>query len=111
MYLVKDTVGVKRYPSRLGRAGAVRKRKGEIKEVNGHKFAVQQFYQIMRCALCSDLFSGAGAQCEGKLGGIGWELDLLKERVRGLKSILKSHHSCCSPIVYRLQVYLPSQMF
>ncbi|KAG0090897.1 Serine/threonine kinase [Podila epicladia] len=61
---VKDTVGVKRYPSRLGRAGAVRKRKGEIKEVNGHKFAVQQFYQIMRCALCSDLFSGAGAQCE-----------------------------------------------
>lgn len=64
--LVKDTVGVKRYPSRLGRAGAVRKRKGEIKEVNGHKFAVQQFYQIMRCALCSDLFSGAGAQCEGK---------------------------------------------
>ncbi|KAG0053495.1 Serine/threonine kinase [Gryganskiella cystojenkinii] len=61
---VKDTVGVKRYPSRLGRAGAVRKRKGEIKEVNGHQFAVQQFYQIMRCALCSDLFSGAGAQCE-----------------------------------------------
>jgi len=66
IFLVKDTVGVKRYPSRLGRAGAVRKRKGEIKEVNGHKFAVQQFYQIMRCALCSDLFSGAGAQCEGK---------------------------------------------
>ncbi|KAG0261804.1 Serine/threonine kinase [Mortierella polycephala] len=61
---VKDAVGVKRYPSRLGRAGAVRKRKGEIKEVNGHKFAIQQFYQIMRCALCSDLFSGAGAQCE-----------------------------------------------
>ncbi|KAF9935044.1 Serine/threonine kinase [Linnemannia zychae] len=61
---VKDTVGVKRYPSRLGRAGAVRKRKGEVKEVNGHQFVVQQFYQIMRCALCSDLFSGAGAQCE-----------------------------------------------
>jgi hypothetical protein len=65
-FIVKDSVGVKRYPSRLGRAGAVRKRKGEIKEVNGHKFAVQQFYQIMRCALCSDLFSGAGAQCEGE---------------------------------------------
>lgn len=56
---------MKRYPSRLGRAGAVRKRKGEVKEVNGHQFVVQQFYQIMRCALCSDLFSGAGAQCEG----------------------------------------------
>ena len=65
MLIVKDTVGVKRYPSRLGRAGAVRKRKGEVKEVNGHQFVVQQFYQIMRCALCSDLFSGAGAQCEG----------------------------------------------
>lgn len=65
LLIVKDTVGVKRYPSRLGRAGAVRKRKGEVKEVNGHQFVVQQFYQIMRCALCSDLFSGAGAQCEG----------------------------------------------
>lgn len=64
--IVKDTAGIKRNASRLGRVGAVRRGRGEIKEVNGHKFGVQQFYQIMRCALCSDLFSGAGAQCEGE---------------------------------------------
>ncbi|KAG6868630.1 hypothetical protein C0993_000220 [Termitomyces sp. T159_Od127] len=31
----------------LGRQGAVRKRKGEVHVMNGHKFVQQQFYQIM----------------------------------------------------------------
>ncbi|KAF9106807.1 Serine/threonine kinase [Mortierella sp. AM989] len=60
---VKD-VAVRRRQSKLGRQGAVRKRKDEIKEIQGHKFALQKFFQIMRCALCAELFTGKGAQCE-----------------------------------------------
>jgi hypothetical protein len=34
-------------------------------EVYGHKFVMQQFYQIMRCALCGELLkNAAGYQCE-----------------------------------------------
>jgi len=36
--------------------GAVRKRKGEIHERNGHKFIQQIFYQVMKCAYCEELF-------------------------------------------------------
>lgn len=49
----------------LGRQGAVRKRKEEIHEQNGHKFVQKQFYAVVLCALCSEfLFKGAGMQCE-----------------------------------------------
>jgi Phorbol esters/diacylglycerol binding domain (C1 domain) len=48
----------------LGRQGAVR-RKEEVHEMNGHKFMVKQFYQIIMCAFCSDfLFNAVGYQCE-----------------------------------------------
>ncbi|KAG0302130.1 Serine/threonine kinase, partial [Linnemannia gamsii] len=60
---VKD-VAVRKRQSRLGRQGAVRKRKEDIQEVQGHKFAAQKFYQIMCCALCNELFTGRGSQCE-----------------------------------------------
>ncbi|KAK3843696.1 MAG: hypothetical protein J3R72DRAFT_107749 [Linnemannia gamsii] len=60
---VKD-VAVRKRQSRLGRQGAVRKRKEDIQEVQGHKFASQKFYQIMCCALCNELFTGRGSQCE-----------------------------------------------
>lgn len=49
----------------LGRQGAVRKRKGEVHEMNGHKFVQKQFYQLMLCAFCSDfLLNAVGYQCE-----------------------------------------------
>lgn len=49
----------------LGRQGAVRKRKEEIHEQNGHKFISKQFYAVVLCALCSEfLLKGAGMQCE-----------------------------------------------
>lgn len=49
----------------LGRQGAMRKRKGEIHEMNGHKFVQQQFYQLMLCAFCNDfLLNALGYQCE-----------------------------------------------
>ncbi|KAG6910684.1 hypothetical protein DXG01_008728 [Tephrocybe rancida] len=49
----------------LGRQGAVRKRKGEVHVMNGHKFVQQQFYQIMLCAFCGDfLLNALGYQCE-----------------------------------------------
>ncbi|RPB05938.1 protein kinase C [Choiromyces venosus 120613-1] len=48
----------------LGRKGAVRARKEEVHEMYGHKFVQQQFYNIMRCALCSDFLKySAGMQC------------------------------------------------
>ncbi|KAF9534539.1 protein kinase C1 [Crepidotus variabilis] len=49
----------------LGRQGAVKKRKGEVHEMNGHKFIQKQFYQIMLCAFCGDfLLNAVGYQCE-----------------------------------------------
>ncbi|CAB4431148.1 unnamed protein product [Rhizophagus irregularis] len=48
----------------LGRQGAVRKRKGEVHEQNGHKFIQQIFYQVMKCAYCEELFVNEGYQCD-----------------------------------------------
>ncbi|KAJ7782280.1 protein kinase C1 [Mycena maculata] len=49
----------------LGRQGAVRKRKDEVHEMNGHKFVQRQFYQLMLCAFCSEfLLNAVGYQCE-----------------------------------------------
>ena len=49
----------------LGRQGAVRQRKGEVHEMNGHKFVQRQFYQIILCAFCSEfLLNATGYQCE-----------------------------------------------
>ncbi|PWY84936.1 hypothetical protein BO70DRAFT_361329 [Aspergillus heteromorphus CBS 117.55] len=48
----------------LNRQGAVRQKKEEIHEKQGHKFVTQQFYNIMRCALCGDFLKyAAGMQC------------------------------------------------
>ncbi|KAF2145431.1 uncharacterized protein K452DRAFT_119788 [Aplosporella prunicola CBS 121167] len=48
----------------LGRKGAIRQRKEEVIEQYGHKFVQQQFYNIMRCALCGDFLKyAAGMQC------------------------------------------------
>ncbi|KAK6905806.1 AGC/PKC protein kinase [Kwoniella mangroviensis CBS 10435] len=63
---VKDNAGGQRRPyEALGRAGAVRKRKGDVYEMNGHKFVQRQFYQPIMCALCQEfLLTGEGYQCE-----------------------------------------------
>ncbi|ORY23212.1 hypothetical protein BCR39DRAFT_591059 [Naematelia encephala] len=63
---VKDNAGAVRRPyEALGRQGAVRKRKGDVFEMNGHKFVQRQFYQPIMCALCQEfLLTGDGYQCE-----------------------------------------------
>ena len=65
VYLVRDT-GNRRPMDKLGRVGAVRQRKEEVQEVNGHQFVQKNFYNIMRCALCGDFLVKSGHQCEGK---------------------------------------------
>ncbi|KAI9761013.1 MAG: hypothetical protein M4579_001276 [Chaenotheca gracillima] len=53
-----------RFDIGLNRKGAIRQRKEEVHEMYGHKFVVQQFYNIMRCALCGDFLKyAAGMQC------------------------------------------------
>jgi hypothetical protein len=63
---VKDSAGGARRPyEALGRQGAVRKRKGDVFEMNGHQFVHRQFYQPIMCALCQEfLLTGEGYQCE-----------------------------------------------
>ncbi|WEW60974.1 Serine/threonine kinase [Emydomyces testavorans] len=52
------------FDNRLIRQGAVRQKKEEVHEKQGHKFVTQQFYNIMRCALCGDFLKyAAGMQC------------------------------------------------
>ncbi|WBW73701.1 protein kinase C (PKC)-like Pck1 [Schizosaccharomyces osmophilus] len=50
----------------LGRQGAIRQKKDEVVAGHlGHQFIQKQFYQIMRCAVCGELFSySPGLQCE-----------------------------------------------
>lgn len=48
----------------LNRKGAVRQKNADIIEQYGHKFKVETFYNIMRCALCGDFLKyTAGMQC------------------------------------------------
>ncbi|KAK3072923.1 Serine/threonine kinase [Teratosphaeriaceae sp. CCFEE 6253] len=48
----------------LGRRAAVRQKKDDVIEQYGHKFKIQTFYNIMRCALCGDFLKyTAGMQC------------------------------------------------
>ncbi|GAA5799034.1 hypothetical protein HPULCUR_004443 [Helicostylum pulchrum] len=49
---------------KLGRAGAVRQRREEVHEMNGHQFFEKKFYNIMRCALCGEFMVNSGYQCE-----------------------------------------------
>ncbi|QSZ28546.1 hypothetical protein DSL72_003044 [Monilinia vaccinii-corymbosi] len=61
----KQTKDRKPFDLALGRKGAIRQRKEEVHEMYGHKFISQQFYNIMRCALCGDFLTyTAGMQCE-----------------------------------------------
>lgn len=62
---VKHNVQKRPLEARLGRQGALRKRREDVAEVNGHKFVPRQFYQMIRCALCGELLlNAAGSQCE-----------------------------------------------
>ncbi|KAJ5246218.1 C2 calcium/lipid-binding domain CaLB [Penicillium chermesinum] len=48
----------------LNRQGAVRQKKEDVHEMQGHKFITQQFYNIMRCAFCGEFLKyAAGMQC------------------------------------------------
>ncbi|KAK4617654.1 hypothetical protein CLAFUW4_12247 [Fulvia fulva] len=61
---VKQVKDRRPYDVGLGRKGALRQKKEEVVEQYGHKFTVQTFYNIMRCALCGDFLKyTAGMQC------------------------------------------------
>ncbi|RMD44923.1 hypothetical protein DV735_g87, partial [Chaetothyriales sp. CBS 134920] len=60
----KQTGGRRPLDLGLNRQGAVRQKKEEVVEKQGHKFVKQQFYNVMRCALCGDFLKySAGMQC------------------------------------------------
>ncbi|KAI9140889.1 hypothetical protein BKA69DRAFT_1038888 [Paraphysoderma sedebokerense] len=56
----------KRKPSRLGRQGAVRKRRQIQTVMNGHKFTSMALnYQVLKCALCCEFIAPGGSySCE-----------------------------------------------
>lgn len=64
MSFVKQSKDRRPFDLGLNRKGAIRQRKEEVHEQYGHKFVQQQFYNIMRCALCGDFLKyAAGMQC------------------------------------------------
>ncbi len=63
MNFQKQMGGRRPFDIGLNRQGAVRQKK-EIHEKQGHKFVKQQFYNVMRCALCGEFLKyAAGMQC------------------------------------------------
>ncbi|KAI9741436.1 MAG: Serine/threonine kinase [Claussenomyces sp. TS43310] len=61
----KQTKDRRHFDVGLNRKGAVRQRKEAVHEMYGHKFVSQQFYNVMRCALCGEFLKySAGMQCE-----------------------------------------------
>lgn len=52
------------FASGLGRHGAIRQRKEEVVESQGHRFVQKQFYNIMYCAVCNEFLRYTGYQCE-----------------------------------------------
>jgi len=64
MSFQKQTGARRPFDIGLNRQGAVRQKKEEVHEMQGHKFIKQQFYNVMRCALCGDFLKySAGMQC------------------------------------------------
>lgn len=66
MAFVKHSQNKQPFDLGLGRKGAIRQKKEEAKVVEqyGHKFVKQQFFNIMRCALCGEFLKYAsGMQC------------------------------------------------
>ena len=64
MSFQKQTGARRPFDIGLNRQGAVRQKKEEVHEKQGHKFIKQQFYNVMRCALCGDFLKySAGMQC------------------------------------------------
>jgi hypothetical protein len=62
---IKQAKNSKPFDLGLNRKGAIRQRKEAVHEMYGHKFVLQQFYNIMRCALCGEFLKySAGMQCE-----------------------------------------------
>jgi classical protein kinase C len=60
----KENRAKRPFDAGLARKGAVRQKKEEVHEQYGHKFVQQQFYNIMRCALCGEFLKyAAGMQC------------------------------------------------
>ncbi|KAI5952837.1 PKC1 [Candida jiufengensis] len=54
----------KQFRGPLGRHGAIRQRKEEVFEQQGHQFVQKQFYNIMCCALCGEFLRYTGFQCQ-----------------------------------------------
>ncbi|KAL3427375.1 calcium-independent protein kinase C [Phlyctema vagabunda] len=66
----------------LGRKGAIRQRKEEVHELYGHKFVSQQFYNIMRCALCGEFLKySAGMQFTKCISKSNAETDPEEEKI------------------------------
>ena len=64
MSFQKQTAARRPFDLGLNRQGAVRQKKEVVVEKQGHKFIRQQFYNVMRCALCGDFLKySAGMQC------------------------------------------------
>jgi serine/threonine protein kinase len=64
MSFQKQAGGRRPFDIGLNRQGAVRQKKEEVHEKQGHKFVKQQFYNVMRCALCGEFLKySAGMQC------------------------------------------------
>jgi len=64
MSFQKQTGARRPFDIGLNRQGAVRQKKEEVHEKQGHKFIKQQFYNVMRCALCGEFLKySAGMQC------------------------------------------------
>ncbi|KAL6452817.1 PKC1 Protein kinase C-like 1 [Candida maltosa Xu316] len=54
----------KQFRGPLGRHGAIRQKKEEVFEKQGHQFVQKQFYNIMSCALCGEFLRYTGFQCQ-----------------------------------------------
>ncbi|KAI9670470.1 MAG: Serine/threonine kinase [Trizodia sp. TS-e1964] len=89
----------------LNRNGAIRQRKEEVHELYGHKFVLQQFYNIMRCALCGDFLKYAADFC-----GMSMEVaNQILVQIRGAKQRQTSTISNMSGKSLRPGATRPSQ--
>ncbi|CAK9439415.1 uncharacterized protein LODBEIA_P35470 [Lodderomyces beijingensis] len=60
----KSVTQGKQFMGPLGRHGAIRQKKEEVFEQQGHQFVQKQFYNVMCCALCGEFLRYSGFQCQ-----------------------------------------------
>lgn len=85
--------------NKLGRMGAVREKHNVVRDIRGHRFVQKKFFNVMKCAFCSEFLVKTGYQCEGNKAIIDNKVDYcLFLRCFWVDCIFTCHEKCVAKV-------------